>query len=282
MPDALAHYLDGIAPLRQRARDRIAEHEAEIDHRQGELERWREIERLADELEAAIAAAGAIPPETAQPAAPAVPDEPEPEAPMAAVSEPPVLVAAAAPPPALAVTGGPGVACEPEPRAARKSYSTDSRDQVMRELAADGPLTKRQLVERTGIGLSSISAILGDLSEQAIVTVAGTLPRPPRAPNGRGQQLWALTELMDAAVARIGRRGQGSGGGPPASGGASKIRDAVLQCIREGAGLVDEPEIAAQLQLDREQVALATGELLEEGLIRLSPDGTYEEARDAA
>lgn len=55
----------------------------------------------------------------------------------------------------------------------------------------------------------------------------------------------------------------------------SQLRDDVLGVIRDARTGINEPDIADSIDLDREDVAVTCGELLDGGDVVLQPDGTY-------
>lgn len=144
---------------------------------------------------------------------------------------------------------GPSPAHQPTPR----PTSPDLAPAILAALRDYGPSTYAQIAEHADLVQSSVEGRVRTLVDAGQVVCVGTGERQ-NGTNGRRPKLYAIH----------------TGSAP-----VPHLRD-VLECIAQGAGLIDEPEAAAQLDLDTHQVEAVTGELLERGLIERHFDGTYE------
>lgn len=149
--------------------------------------------------------------------------------------------------------------------------SLGARHAIIKALQALGDATQEQVSEKASVHIETVKTHLRRMMDDGVVVISGRAPGAYAG--GRPVRLYALKLEADQRVAALGtgRNGAALAGLGTING---ERRNAVLACIAEGDGL-GEPEIAAQLGIDREHVAEATGALLEAGRVQLAPDGTY-------
>lgn len=158
------------------------------------------------------------------------------------------------------------------PRAAGRPTPTPMKSSAERKVEiiaalAEGPRTTRRLSEILGVSTNRVEQLIKPLREDRKVVVV-----EKGGPGGNPPTTWGLPAVVDRIVAQTAGRNSGPNGTRAPN--IAQIRTYVLECVREGAGL-NELEIAAQLEIDREHVAMATGDLLADRLVVLRPDGTY-------
>lgn len=215
----------------------------ELVEAHGELERLAAIRELAAGLEAPEPAEDADALTDAQPAGRIAAHRAAPAAPA------PEPTPAAAPPPAQKAT-------KPGPERSRA-------DRVYDVIAAgDGPVSRAEIAKALDCTPGGLSKPLSELTDGGRIVRVGGLKDGGFQP----------TETADAQVAERPQAAR-TGASKPL---AVLIRD-VMATLEQDPGLTEE-QLAQALDLDREDIAVATGELLSREWIVLRPDGTYEPA----
>jgi DNA-binding MarR family transcriptional regulator len=164
-----------------------------------------------------------------------------------------------------------------------------NRAAVLAALKTAGHATISDLTAATGVDRKTVERIVTGAID---ITTVGTRPREG---GGRPSKIYAYKTSEPAAAssppapapARVERHAgevrhvtvRRTAPAPAARtaerGAQQSNRTYVLECVREGAGLVDQAEISAQLDMEPELVATALTQLEANGLIQPHPDGTY-------
>lgn len=150
----------------------------------------------------------------------------------------------------------------PDPNALRE---WDER--ILQFIREHEPVRFGQLHRSPELGLerATILRSLERLMERSLVQRTGE----------RAGTRYNLTETLDRRTAEAaGLRGKTHSERRLATVQIKQTKAGVLRAL-SGGELLAEPTLAGILGQDREHVALACGELLEEGLVELQPDGTY-------
>jgi len=150
-------------------------------------------------------------------------------------------------------------------RSPRAKPAADSRAETIVRALGDGPLASGELSLAAGLGTAGTSGALSDavrpLLEHGIIGREGN--------GGRGGYRYFLTAAKDAEVA------QRNGTPPPGRSPWPERRRRILDAITADPGALNEERLAQTLDADREDIALACGELLEADHVEMRPDGTY-------
>lgn len=169
--------------------------------------------------------------------------------------------------------GAPGSGPSPAHRPARKTPPADIGPAILKALDQLGQATYQQIAEHAGLILSSVTGRVLTLVDAGQIVCVGTGTRA-NGTNGRLPRLYALKTVADRKAAELGTRDKGPGG--PRKGETEDGRKQnVLDCIAQGAGLVDDQVVVEKRAGCDGDVFAVDVELGADLGFELHEDGTY-------
>lgn len=140
------------------------------------------------------------------------------------------------------------------------------------------PLTAAQIAELVGLAAGTVTNTVAHMLAKGDLVDAGFTERPG-GPGGRPPRVVALPAIDDRD-----RRERDRPHGPVngINGRLPELKARVLDAINADPAALNEDRLALVLNVDREDIAVATGELLVYDHVILLPDGTYRPALPVA
>jgi hypothetical protein len=155
------------------------------------------------------------------------------------------------------------------PSGAGSASSHRGPEGVRWALEQRSPLTSAQIAALVGLTENTVAQTVGQMLRDGQLVATGTAPRPGGT-NGRRPRLVALPGQRDHQEAQ---RPHGASSG--VNGNLQTLKQRVLDAITDDPAALNEDRLALALNVDREDIAVATGGLLIDDQVILMPDGSY-------